>query len=148
MAPTKLDELSRHRFNSEEVARIRSLRAERKEDGKPAYSHNALAEMFSTKAGTISALVRNMSYYDPDYVPINDNPERSKVAAEKHALRLNKSEEAAAVRAEKAAAKEAVRAAKAAAKEAAEKVAAEKAAAKASKAEEDAKKAAETKTAA
>lgn len=63
----------RGQFSKEQVAEIRALRAETDaETGKPVWSHAKLAERFDTKAGVISHIVRNLSYSDPDYTPVND----------------------------------------------------------------------------
>ena len=59
-------------FNSETIAEIRALRAEKREDGKPLHSHAALAKRFDTTPGAISHIVRNRTYKDPNYVPTND----------------------------------------------------------------------------
>lgn len=68
---------SRSRFTPEQIVQIRNLRAERHPDGsenagKPIYTHAKLADMFGTKAGVISQIVRNRSHKDPNYVPVND----------------------------------------------------------------------------
>lgn len=67
----------RSSFTADQIAQIRNLRAERHPDGhekagKPIYTHAALADMFGTKAGVISQIVRNRSHKDPNYVPVND----------------------------------------------------------------------------
>lgn len=62
----------KHNFTPEQVAEIRAKRAETNEDGKPVYSHLKLSEMFDTSPGTISLIVRNIRFKDPDYTPTND----------------------------------------------------------------------------
>ena len=59
-------------FTSETIAEIRALRAEKREDGKPVHSHAALAKRFDTTPGAISHIVRNRTYKNPNYVPVND----------------------------------------------------------------------------
>lgn len=59
------------RFSDETIKAIRADRAERVDD-KIVYSHAALAKKYSTNPGTISQIVRNRAYKDPDYVPTND----------------------------------------------------------------------------
>lgn len=71
-AAAKPEPKSRGIFSKEQVAEIRALRAEKKEDGKPVHSHAALATQFGTKAGVISHIVRNLSYRDEAYTPVND----------------------------------------------------------------------------
>jgi hypothetical protein len=61
------------RFDDETIKEIRAKRAEVDEEtGKPVYTHGALAKEFGTSAGRISHIVRNMTYKDPDYTPVND----------------------------------------------------------------------------
>ena len=59
-------------FTDETIAEIRALRAEKREDGKPLHSHAALAKRFDTMPGAISHIVRNRTYKNPNYVPVND----------------------------------------------------------------------------
>lgn len=59
-------------FTDDTIAEIRALRAEKREDGKPVHSHAALAKRFDTTPGTISHIVRNRNYKNPNYVPVND----------------------------------------------------------------------------
>lgn len=64
-------------FTPEQIAEIRALRAEvhpegTEKAGKPVWSHLALAKRFGTTAGGISQIVRNRTYKNPDYVPVND----------------------------------------------------------------------------
>lgn len=67
------DENKGKRFSDETIKEIRELRAQvDSETGKPVYTHSALAEKFHTTAGRISHIVRNLTYTDPDYVPVND----------------------------------------------------------------------------
>lgn len=61
------------RFSEEQITEIRRLRALKGENGKAQYSHAALAKQFDTKPGVISHIVRNLTYQDPNYVPVNDN---------------------------------------------------------------------------
>ena len=72
VADTAEAKASRKKFTPEQIAEIRSLRAEQDENGKPVYSHAKLAEQFGTKAGVISHIVRNLSYKDENYTPVND----------------------------------------------------------------------------
>lgn len=61
------------KFPPETIAAIRADRAKRDPDtGKIVYSHLALAKKYNTVAGTISQIVRNRAYKDPNYVPVND----------------------------------------------------------------------------
>lgn len=62
------------RFTDEEVAAIRAMRAEPKEDdeSKPKYSHAAIAEHFGRTGQQISSIVRNNSHVDENYVPKYD----------------------------------------------------------------------------
>jgi hypothetical protein len=62
----------RRGFTPEEVREMRTLRAERHPDGRPVHSHNALAKRFNTAAGTVSQIVRNRSYRDENYTPVNE----------------------------------------------------------------------------
>lgn len=71
-AAAKPEPKSRGVFSKEQIAQIRELRAEKKEDGKPVHSHAALAAQFGTTAGVISHIVRNLSYRDEAYTPVND----------------------------------------------------------------------------
>ena len=68
--------VARQTFSTEQIAEIRKLRAEKVEDGEragsPVWSHAKLAEKFGTKAGTISQIVRNRTYKDSNYTPVND----------------------------------------------------------------------------
>lgn len=131
MAPTPLEELSRGRLSDAQVKDIREKRSQKDENGKPVYSHNKLGEMFGMKAGTISQIVRNRSYYDPDYAPQNDPNQPHQSAIDKYHENIRRAEEKAAAAETKAKADAEKAAAKAAASEAKAKVAAEKAAAKA-----------------
>lgn len=62
------------RFSDEEVASIRALRAEPRDDDptKPKYSHAQLAEKFGRTGQQISAIVRNNSHKDENYTPVFD----------------------------------------------------------------------------
>jgi len=63
------------RFTDEQIIDIRGKRALKNEAGDgPAHTHKALAEMFGTSAGVISQIVRNITYKDPEYTPVNDTP--------------------------------------------------------------------------
>lgn len=69
---------TRNVFSQDQIDEIRSLRAEvhpegHDKAGKPVWSHAKLADKFGTNAGTISMIVRNRTYKDPDYKPTNDN---------------------------------------------------------------------------
>jgi uncharacterized protein YerC len=61
-----------NRFTPEQITSIRADRAELTEDGKPVNTHKALGEKYGTSAGVISQIVRNRTYADPDYKPVND----------------------------------------------------------------------------
>lgn len=72
-APVK----TRASFTQEQIAEIRSMRAERHpaghdKEGQPVYSHAKLAAHFGTTAGSISQIVRNRTYKNPEYTPVND----------------------------------------------------------------------------
>lgn len=60
------------KFDEKTIAMIRRKRAEKNEAGSAKHSHAALAKEFNTTAGTISQIVRNRSYKDPNYKPVND----------------------------------------------------------------------------
>lgn len=61
------------RFDEDTIKDIRAKRAMVDEEtGKPVWTHGALAAEFGTSSGRISHIVRNMTYRDPDYVPVND----------------------------------------------------------------------------
>lgn len=63
----------RGKFPPETIAAIRADRAMRDaETGKIIYSHAALAKKYNTVPGTISQIVRNRAYKDPNYTPVND----------------------------------------------------------------------------
>ena len=72
MSETNTAERSRKTFSKETIAQIRADRAQRTDDGRAVHSHAALAEKYGTTAGTISQIVRNRTYKDPDYSPVND----------------------------------------------------------------------------
>lgn len=63
---------TRAKFTPEQITEIRKLRAEKDEEGKPVWSHAKLAAKFGTGAGTISQIVRNRTYKDENYKPVND----------------------------------------------------------------------------
>lgn len=68
---------ARQTFSPEQIASIRAKRAEvhpegHEKAGKPVYSHAKLADEFGTNAGTISMIVRNRTYKNPEYTPVND----------------------------------------------------------------------------
>lgn len=68
---------SRAIFTPEQIKEIRELRAQvhpegHEKAGKPVWSHLALSKQFDTTAGGISQIVRNRTYKDPEYVPVND----------------------------------------------------------------------------
>lgn len=65
------------RFTMEQIKEIRALRAMRYPEGhekanQVCWSHKQLAEKFGTTPGVISHIVRNRTYKDPDYTPVND----------------------------------------------------------------------------
>jgi hypothetical protein len=61
------------RFTDETIKEIRRLRALRDpETNAVLWSHAKLADKFECNAGQISQIVRNRSYKDPDYTPVND----------------------------------------------------------------------------
>lgn len=62
----------KNRFTPDQVAEIRKLRAEVDEEGKPVWTHMKLALKYETSAGRISQIVRNITYTDPEYKPVND----------------------------------------------------------------------------
>jgi hypothetical protein len=70
--PEEKAKAGRGRFDEAQITKIRSMRAEKKEDGGPVHSHAALAAEFGTTAGVISQIVRNRSYTDANYKPVND----------------------------------------------------------------------------
>lgn len=65
------------RFTPDQIKEMRDLRAMRYPEGhehagKICWSHAALAKKFNTTPGVVSHIVRNRTYKDPDYVPVND----------------------------------------------------------------------------
>jgi hypothetical protein len=61
------------RFSDAQITEIRSLRAQKNEAGTgPEWSHAKLAAKFGTTAGVISQIVRNRTYKDANYKPVND----------------------------------------------------------------------------
>lgn len=76
-APAAAPAVGRKTFSVEQIAEIRALRAEVHPEGtdkagKPVHSHAQLAKQFGTTPGSISQIVRNRTYKNPDYVPVND----------------------------------------------------------------------------
>lgn len=68
---------ARKSFTPEQIKEIRDLRAEKHPDGsekagQPVWSHKKLGDKFGTSAGVISQIVRNRTYKDPEYTPVND----------------------------------------------------------------------------
>lgn len=60
------------RFTDDQITQIRELRAMKNEAGKAVHSHAALGKMFGVAPGVISQIVRNRTYIDKDYTPVND----------------------------------------------------------------------------
>lgn len=60
------------KFSDEQISEIRRLRALKSDEGAVLWSHKKLADKFGTTAGLISQIVRNRSYKDPNYTPVND----------------------------------------------------------------------------
>ena len=69
---TKTDSTKGKRMSDETITEIRKLRAEKDGEGNAVHTHNALAKKFGVGAGTISQIVRNRTYIDPKYKPVND----------------------------------------------------------------------------
>lgn len=63
---------ARKKFSDDQIKEIRKLRAEKNDAGGPVHSHAKLADRFGTTAGVISQIVRNRTYKDPNYTPVND----------------------------------------------------------------------------
>ena len=73
------------RLSADDVAKIRALRAQQDDEGRPKFSHGKIAEKFGTSAGIVSAIVRNLSYVDENYKPVNDGPNSKRAAYGKKA---------------------------------------------------------------
>lgn len=71
-AKSKEKSVPTSRMSDETIAEIRKLRAMKDEAGKPIHTHGALGQKFGVGAGTISQIVRNRTYHDPNYKPVND----------------------------------------------------------------------------
>ena len=64
-------------FTPEQIAEIRNLRAKKHPEGhdkagSAVHSHKALGLRFGTTAGVISQIVRNRTYKNANYTPVND----------------------------------------------------------------------------
>lgn len=77
-APAAADATSGpRRFTEDQIKEMRKLRAEvhpadHDKAGRPVWSHAKLAEKFNTTAGVVSQIVRNRTYKDTEYKPVND----------------------------------------------------------------------------
>lgn len=71
-APARGRRPNRPNLTPEEVEAVRAMRAETNENGGPIHSHRAIGEKFNMSANSVSAVVRNLTYHDENYVPVHD----------------------------------------------------------------------------